>query len=248
LDPVSMIDILAPLMVSAHAIAQERNLTLHVTSSDTLPLVWADAKALREVLNNLLDNALKYTPPGGDVYVIVGIDGNESIYPGKQGIAIADTGPGIPPEDQPHLFTRHFRGVQAQGNIPGTGLGLAIAQLLMHQMQGEISVFSPISTCPIPFSLDLELPNSSDQDLGQNAGRESSQNSSQPIAESLASLRDKSSLVDRQRDYMSNDVAVKNHCQRTPLKAGASTDQFLGSLFIVWMADHLPSAGGGSPL
>ncbi|NET50934.1 MAG: HAMP domain-containing histidine kinase [Merismopedia sp. SIO2A8] len=246
LAPISMIDILAPLMVSAHAIAQERNLTLHVTSPDTLPPVWADAKAVREVLNNLLDNALKYTPPGGDVHVIVGIDGNESIYPGKQGIAIADTGPGIPPEDQPHLFARHFRGVQAQGNIPGTGLGLEIAQLLMHQMQGKISVFSPISACPIPLN-HLELPNYSNQDLGQNVGRDSSQNVSQPVAQSLTSLGDKRSLIDRQRNYISKDVAGKNHCQHTPLKSEASTDRLLGTLFIVWLADHLPKAGGGSP-
>jgi signal transduction histidine kinase len=67
--------------------------------------------------------------------------------PHHQAIIVADTGPGIPPEDLQHLFTRHYRGVQAQTEIPGTGLGLAIAQELMHQMQGEIQLFSPASSC-----------------------------------------------------------------------------------------------------
>jgi len=62
-----------------------------------------------------------------------------------QGVAIADTGPGIPGVDLVHLFERHYRGVQAQGEIPGTGLGLAIAQELVQQMQGEIQIFSPVA-------------------------------------------------------------------------------------------------------
>jgi signal transduction histidine kinase len=59
------------------------------------------------------------------------------------GIAISDTGPGIPSQDLEHLFERHYRGVQASTAIPGTGLGLAIAKELIEQMHGEIEVFSP---------------------------------------------------------------------------------------------------------
>lgn len=63
-----------------------------------------------------------------------------------QGISISDTGCGIPPEDLEHLFERHYRGVQAESEIPGTGLGLAIAKELVEKMQGEIQLFSPASS------------------------------------------------------------------------------------------------------
>jgi signal transduction histidine kinase len=131
-------DLLAPLLISAQAISQERNLQLITEIPDHLPLVRVNEKALREVLSNIIDNALKYTPAGGKILVQCGQQkGN------FQGIAISDTGPGIPPEDLEHLGERHYRGVQAQTAIPGTGLGIAIAQQLIAEMQGNIEVFSP---------------------------------------------------------------------------------------------------------
>nr|WP_290227338.1 ATP-binding protein [Trichocoleus desertorum] len=146
LEACAIASILEPLVASASAIAQERDLALYTQVPSNLPLVKANAKALREVLSNLLDNALKYTPALGQVYLEVSI-GWPAPLPHSQsgwlGIAVWDTGPGIPPEDLAHLFERHYRGVQAQTEIPGTGLGLAIARDLVQQMQGEIQVFSP---------------------------------------------------------------------------------------------------------
>ncbi|MEA5505820.1 HAMP domain-containing sensor histidine kinase [Halotia wernerae UHCC 0503] len=134
----SLADLLAPLLVSAQAIAQERNLQLKTEIPRNLPLVRANIKALREVLSNIIDNALKYTPTGGKISIQAG---QEKAH--FQGIAVSDTGPGIPPQDLEHLGERHYRGVQAQTQIPGTGLGIAIAKQLIEQMQGEIEVFSP---------------------------------------------------------------------------------------------------------
>lgn len=141
LEAVSLVTVLEPLLVSAGAIATERNLTLITTIPHNLPLVQANAKALREVLSNLLDNALKYTPSGGQIEIRVSQERKSNTE--MTAIAISDTGPGIPPEDLEHLFERHYRGVQAATEIPGTGLGLAIAKELIEQMQGEIKVFSP---------------------------------------------------------------------------------------------------------
>ena len=62
-------------------------------------------------------------------------------------MAISDTGPGIPPEDLPHLFEPYYRGIQSQGNIPGTGLGMAIAHQLLSRMGGTLQVFSPGKLC-----------------------------------------------------------------------------------------------------
>lgn len=138
LEACSIAEILQPLLASAEAIAQEKNLSIRTAIPELLPPVMANAGALREVLSNLIDNALKYTPAGGEVHVCVAV--NET----QVAVRVSDTGLGIPPEDLPRMFERHFRGVQAQGDIPGTGLGLAIARRLVEQMNGSIQVFSPL--------------------------------------------------------------------------------------------------------
>ena len=131
-------DVIEPLLASAEAIAQERNLDVQAEIPANLPPVRANAKALREVLSNLIDNALKYTPSGGQIFIQIGQQRDH-----LQGIAISDTGPGIPPQDLAHIFERHYRGIQAESEVPGTGLGLAIAKDLVEQMQGKIEVKSP---------------------------------------------------------------------------------------------------------
>lgn len=132
-------EILEPLLAATQTIAQEKGLNLHAILPDDLPPTWANPQALREVFNNLLENAVKYTPAGGLILVQASaIEAQPWLT-----ISITDTGPGIPAGDLPRIFERHFRGIQAQGEIAGSGLGLAIAQTLVAQMQGTIQVFSP---------------------------------------------------------------------------------------------------------
>lgn len=147
-QPLLIAEVLEPLLITAGAIAQERQLELVVEMIADLPPVYADLQAVREVLNNLIDNALKYTPPGGQVLVLSGLRQWQAGQM-QQAIAIADTGPGIPAADMAHIFERHYRGVQAESEIPGTGLGLAIARDLVQRMAGDIQVFSPASTCDL---------------------------------------------------------------------------------------------------
>jgi signal transduction histidine kinase len=135
-----LMDILAPLIITAEAIATERNLNFHAHIPDDLPSIRATPTALREVLSNLIDNALKYTPTGGEVHIDVELQPQQ---PPMMQICIRDTGVGIPAADIHKLFTRHYRGIQAQGSIKGTGLGLAIAKELIDRMQGKIAVASP---------------------------------------------------------------------------------------------------------
>ena len=144
LEGCAITDVLAPLLSSAGAIAQDRQIQLNVELADDLPAVLTDRQALREVLNNLLDNALKYTPAQEQVWVWVG-DRQATPTGTLQAVTIADTGPGIPPDDLEHIFERHYRGVQAHTGIPGTGLGLAIARDLIIQMGGKLEVYSPLA-------------------------------------------------------------------------------------------------------
>jgi signal transduction histidine kinase len=146
----SVAEVLKPLLISAEAIANERHLKLLADIPVNLPPVSANPQALREVLSNLIDNALKYTPAERQIYIKVGyktVFGDRSAYSKRQAIAVAvsDTGAGIPPQDLEHLFERHYRGEKAHTEIPGTGLGLAIARDLVRQMQGDIEVFSPVN-------------------------------------------------------------------------------------------------------
>lgn len=140
--------LLAPLISVTQAVAQDKPVDFWVDLQSAAPAVLADRQALQEVVANLLDNAVKYSPPGARVWLQIGCRQLSGMT--YAGIAVGDTGPGIPPEDQPQLFQRHYRGVQTAGPIAGTGLGLAIAQDLMTQMQGTIEVFSPAATAPWP--------------------------------------------------------------------------------------------------
>jgi signal transduction histidine kinase len=127
----------------------EQKMQIQVAIPDDLPPVKADADALREVFSNLIDNALKYTPAGGTIWV--SLERSPATHSSQQQVQISDTGPGIPTEDLERIFERSYRGVQAHTNIPGTGLGLAIARDLVVQMQGELKAFSP-ALRPMPES------------------------------------------------------------------------------------------------
>ncbi len=94
---------------------------------------WADRRALEQVLSNLLDNAIKYTDPGGSIRVSV------EARPADVRVSIADTGMGIPAEQQARIFERFYRVDKARSRAQGgTGLGLAIVKHLVQAMGGDV--------------------------------------------------------------------------------------------------------------
>ena len=115
--------------------AQELDVRLSVAPSE-VGEVLGDWDRLDQVMGNLLDNALRHTPPGGDVQLSASRASRSSVS-----IAVADTGVGIPEEAIPNLFDRYYKSDRpgAQG---GTGLGLAIARELVRAQGGEIRVSS----------------------------------------------------------------------------------------------------------
>ncbi len=164
--PLLLRDVVQPLITVTVAAASERNRQFWHSPIENFPkeLVAIDAQALQEIIANLLDNAFKYAPTEAWVWLLVGLRKDDYL-----GLVVGDSGPGIPIEDQPHLFERHYRGVQAQGTIAGTGLGLAIVKDLVSHMGGTIELVSPIwskkSSLPwLPIPLQQHL--SPQQDKG----------------------------------------------------------------------------------
>jgi two-component system phosphate regulon sensor histidine kinase PhoR len=106
---------------------------LAVTATGAAPPALADRRALEQVLQNLLDNALKYTEPGGRIELRLSSAG------GRARIEVADTGIGIPEVDRARVFERFYRVDKARSrDLGGTGLGLAIVKHLVQAMDGDI--------------------------------------------------------------------------------------------------------------
>jgi signal transduction histidine kinase len=126
----------------AQAMAQEKGIALQVDAGapgDAPLIVEGDASRLRQVLNNLIGNALRYTPPGGTIALHAAQDA------GHVTLSVADTGPGIPDRDLPHIFERFYRGEAARDRASGgSGLGLAIAHALVEAHGGTIQVQSHV--------------------------------------------------------------------------------------------------------
>jgi len=106
---------------------------LHVKVDHSLPKVTLDPKRIRQVMANILSNAVRHTPTTGEIWVEVSRKG------GELELRVTDSGPGIPPEDLPHLFERFYRGDQARSRSGGgSGLGLAIAKQWVEAHGGRI--------------------------------------------------------------------------------------------------------------
>jgi signal transduction histidine kinase len=118
--------------------AESAQVELVVEAPEDLPAVSADARRVGHALNNLLDNALTYTPAGGRVTLSASLDGPERVR-----LTVADTGKGIPPEHLAHVFERFFR-VPGQSLGHGTGLGLAIVREILTAHGGEAHCTSEV--------------------------------------------------------------------------------------------------------
>ena len=106
---------------------------LHVKVDHSLPKVTLDPKRIRQVMANILSNAVRHTPATGEIWVEILQEG------GEIELRVTDSGPGIPPEDLPHLFERFYRGDQARSRSGGgSGLGLAIAKQWVEAHGGRI--------------------------------------------------------------------------------------------------------------
>jgi signal transduction histidine kinase len=129
-EPLSFAQIASEVMQSAAPRAAEKQIDLTFTYGGT-PIVYGDAHLLRQLVGNLVDNAIKFTDRGR-IDVSVGQNG-ESAW-----IEVADTGPGIPEAERSHIFERFYRADKARSrSVPGTGLGLAIVRSIARVHGGD---------------------------------------------------------------------------------------------------------------
>jgi two-component system, OmpR family, phosphate regulon sensor histidine kinase PhoR len=149
--PVSVAGLVNGCVETARLKAESRGLTIAVELPEGLPPVRGDAVQLDEVLQNLIDNALQYTPSGGRIDVTAYSNGHEVIF------TVADTGIGIPESDLERIFERFYRVDAARSReAGGTGLGLSIARHIVDAHGGRIWVESAVGQgSRFRFSIDV---------------------------------------------------------------------------------------------
>ena len=158
-EPMNLQVILEELVQTFDSAASGKKISLATEIDRNLPSLWADPNRVRQVLLNLLDNALKFTSQGGAIKVRAGVFEKD---PAFVCVSVADTGPGISPEDQEMLFQRLYQKDEAgPTSRKGLGLGLYICKEIVSRHKGTIWVVSQIGRgSTFSFTLPVYSPSS----------------------------------------------------------------------------------------
>lgn len=145
------LDILAKRISERFRTQSERH-QIVVDFPSNFPVIMGDETRLAQVLSNLVSNAIKYSPDGGEIRI------SGETRPDHVIICVSDQGPGIDTEDIPHVFERFYRSSSAARNTKGTGLGLFLAKAVVEAHSGKIWVDPALREgARICFSLPREL-------------------------------------------------------------------------------------------
>jgi signal transduction histidine kinase len=156
--PVNLAALLEESILQVSDLAELRQLAISLKLSPGFPHFSADRARLKQVLLNLLDNAIKYTPKGGEITVRLRADKKAKTFV----CVVQDTGEGIPAEDLPYIFDKLYRVRRTKGQpVEGSGLGLSIAQQIIQAHGGEIAVHSTLDegstfTITLPYASDSQ--------------------------------------------------------------------------------------------
>lgn len=140
-EPVDLVDIISEVIEGIRPIAARKRQQIRVDVPDGLPLLQADRGRLRQVLINLLDNAVKFTPDEGIISLAAWQNQEQGVF----FVHVRDSGIGIPSSDLPRIFERFYRVDKARSREQGgTGLGLAIVKHIVEAHHGAVSVKSTL--------------------------------------------------------------------------------------------------------
>lgn len=132
---INIVDLLSNIIAEFQSTADRKHIKVIVNKTNNLPKISVDPQKMRAVLQNLIENSLKYTKDGGEIRIDLGPDGTE-----RMKIVFQDTGVGIPKEQQKDIFKRFFRAENAKSLDPeGSGLGLFIVKTIIERHGGEMS-------------------------------------------------------------------------------------------------------------
>ncbi len=148
-EPFAIAELAQDLVVKFQPVAEKKNISLKTDLPQNLPLVIADIAMIERALGNLIDNAVSYTPEGGEVNVKIAKSG------GKVTVVVSDTGYGIPEDEIPLIFDRFYRVEKSRARSSGgTGLGLAITKKIIELHKSTISIKSKLNVgTTLSFSL-----------------------------------------------------------------------------------------------
>jgi len=137
LEPASLADLISDTLENFSGLATKQNIALSGRAAPGIDPVSMDVQRIGRVLNNLVSNALRHTPPGGTVSI------QAEALVGTVRVTVQDSGEGISANDLPHVFDRFYRGEKSRNQATGgSGLGLAIAKGIIEAHGGKISVES----------------------------------------------------------------------------------------------------------
>jgi PAS domain S-box-containing protein len=137
-EPTGLRPIVQHAVESQRLAWESKRQTLRVDLADNLPPVLGNPLRLRQMLTNLLENAVKYTPEEGRIRISLETEGDFLV------LRVADTGIGIPPKDLPYIFDKFYRSDEAIDHYTGTGLGLSIVKGIVERHHGRIWVESQV--------------------------------------------------------------------------------------------------------
>jgi len=135
-EPFSLVDLVYDLNAKYQVLAESKNIILEVGRDEFVPLVFADISLVERAIQNLMDNALKFTPENGNVTIDVRSTNNDVI------VNVKDSGPGIPTDEQVFIFERYRQATGEKATKQGVGLGLAIVKKIMELHNSTIKVIS----------------------------------------------------------------------------------------------------------
>lgn len=153
ISPVDLVATLEESILAVKPIALKKKISIQLSTPEKPSLVLADRSGLQQVFINLINNAVKFSPEGTSVDLVV------TLRPEATLVGITDHGMGIPPEDLPHLCERFFRARNVTlAEIPGSGVGLYIVKSIVEELGGSLAVESALQA-GTTFTVGLQRPN-----------------------------------------------------------------------------------------